>query len=131
MTEIDKLEKMLIEEGIEYERKPLFGGWQICVPNAESKEWDAICHSSSYGHERGLLEIMGGCLLTAEELEYDNVLGYMTAEEVMNRVYDREKIAKVKREYEDNLDWWESLSLKTRNDIINSYRRLMREEVVE
>lgn len=129
MTEIDKLEKMLIEEGIEYERKPLFGGWQICVPNAEYKEWDAICHSSSYGHERGLLEIMGDCLLAYEELQYDNVLGYMTAEEVMNRVHDQEQIAKVKREYEDNLDWWKSQSIKTQNDLIKLCRCFLREEV--
>ncbi len=131
MTELDKLEKMLIEEGIEYERGPLLGGWQICVPNAESKMWDAVCHPFSYGHERGLLEIMGDCLLTADELEYDNVLGYMTAEEVMKRVHDKEQIAKVKHEYEDNLDWWKSLSLKTQNDLINRYRRFMQEGVVE
>lgn len=144
MTELDKLEELLKAEGIQYERidefpyitplnsKPGYGErHQICVPSRQAKEWDAICQYGSYGFEGGLLEIMGDCLLTYEELQCDNVLGYMTAEEVMNRVYDREKIAKGKREYEDNLDWWKSLSVKTQNDIINHYRRFMREEEKE
>lgn len=44
---------------------------------------DVIEHRGSYGNEADLLEIMGG--LTEEEMEYDIVLGYLTAEEVFKR----------------------------------------------
>ena len=44
---------------------------------------DAIENKGSYGSERDLLEIMGA--LTEEEMEYDSVLGYLTAEEVFKR----------------------------------------------
>lgn len=44
---------------------------------------DAIEHCYSYGNQRDLLEIMGG--LTDEEMDYDSVLGYLTAEEVFKR----------------------------------------------
>lgn len=39
---------------------------------------DAICHGGSFGHEKGLLEIMG------LDLEDDDILGCLTAEEVLN-----------------------------------------------
>lgn len=45
-----------------------------------------ICHKYSYGHEQGLLEIMG--LLTDEEKKRDNVVGYLTAKEVFDRIYN-------------------------------------------
>lgn len=41
---------------------------------------DAICHSGSYGHEEGLLEIMG---LTRND---DSVEGWLTSEEVFDRI---------------------------------------------
>lgn len=44
---------------------------------------DVVEHNGSYGQEKDLLEIMGG--LTEEEMEYDRVLGYLTAEEVFKR----------------------------------------------
>lgn len=45
---------------------------------------DAICHSGSYGHEQGLLEIMG---LDVTEDEYgDTVLGHLTADEVLQHL---------------------------------------------
>jgi hypothetical protein len=43
-----------------------------------------ICTDISYGHEEGLLEIMG--LLTKEELQIDNVAGFLTAQDVFNRI---------------------------------------------
>ena len=49
------------------------------------RKWDAVCHSGSYGHEDGLLEIMG-TILTDEESECDSVVGWLTAEQVMKRV---------------------------------------------
>ena len=45
-----------------------------------------IEHCGSYGREEDKLEIMG--LLTEEELEVDEVKGYLTAEEVFGRIID-------------------------------------------
>lgn len=44
---------------------------------------DVIQYRGSYGNAQNLLEIMGG--LTEEEMEYNSVLGYLTAEEVFKR----------------------------------------------
>ena len=78
-TEIRKLAKGLEERNIPYELKPLFDGWQIWCD-----DWDAICHSFSYGHEKGLLEIMG--TLVDEEEVGDTVEGHLTAEEILRRI---------------------------------------------
>lgn len=53
---------------------------------------DAICHSWSYGHEQGLLEIMG-LDVTIEEYG-DSVLGCLTAEEVLEHLDNALKIRK-------------------------------------
>jgi hypothetical protein len=45
---------------------------------------DAIEHYASYGRSEDLLEIMG--LLTSEEEGYDSVKGYLTAEDVFQRI---------------------------------------------
>lgn len=42
---------------------------------------DAICHWGSYGHEQGLLEVMG----ILSETEEDDVEGYLTADTVFTR----------------------------------------------
>lgn len=42
--------------------------------------WDAICHNHSYGGREGLIEIMG-----LPQCEGD-VIGYLTAKEVLNMV---------------------------------------------
>ena len=73
--EINKLTNLLDNAGIPYEMEELYGGWLLCYPTKENRESDVICHGFSYGHEEGLLEMMG---LT----EDDDVQGYMTAEEV-------------------------------------------------
>lgn len=101
MTELDKLEKLLKERGIEYERLDQEKGYyqfknelsgemikvpmqmdrhEIFVPSRENCEWDAICQEGSYGYKEGLLEIYGS--IVPEENE-DNVIGWLTAEEVM------------------------------------------------
>lgn len=74
--EIRKLAKGLEERNISYKLKPLFDGWQIW-----RDDWDAICHSFSYGHEKGLLEIMG----TLVDIE-DTVEGHLTADEILRRI---------------------------------------------
>lgn len=76
---IDKLAKLLDKANVPYERRPMWGGEQICVGTL----CDAVCHSLSYGNEDDLLEIMGA--LTKEEIESDSVLGELTPEEVAER----------------------------------------------
>lgn len=95
-TEILKLKKMLEEANIpftftddffrvkelikkDYSWKPFYPAYQIRLGDLA----DVIQHNGSYGSEQDLLEIMGG--LTEEEMEYDIVLGYLTAEEVFKR----------------------------------------------
>lgn len=78
-NEIVKLSKMLDKEKIPHEDMQIFDGLQVNYPNKENCVCDAICHSFSYGHEQGLLEIMG---LT----ENDDVEGYLTAKEVFKRI---------------------------------------------
>ena len=57
---------------------------QIWYPNQKEKVMDVICHKYSYGGEEELLEIMG--LLTPEEERCDDVVGYLTAENVLGRI---------------------------------------------
>lgn len=95
-TEILKLKEMLeeanipftftddffdVKELIEKDRswKPFYPAYQIQLGELA----DVIEHHLSYGNQRDLLEIMGG--LTEEEMEYNSVLGYLTAEEVFKR----------------------------------------------
>lgn len=85
--EINKLEKGLIARGIDYIRRELIDGYQIIVgmkDNCGGWEWDAVCHSYSYGHQEGLLEVMGN--ISAYE---DDVEGWLTAEEILNRLDER------------------------------------------
>lgn len=72
----EKLGKNRAEEAL-YRR--LYPAYQIRLGDLA----DVIQHNGSYGHEQDLLEIMGG--LTEEEMEYDSVLGYLSAEEVFKR----------------------------------------------
>lgn len=78
MTEMDKLAAGLDAKGIPYTRRPLFGGQQIICG-----EWDAICHSGSYGHEQGLIEIMGS--IVDSDIP-DDVEGCLTAKEILSRI---------------------------------------------
>ena len=57
--EINKLANLLDDAGIPYEMEELWGGWLLCYPAKENRESDVICHKYSYGHEEGLLEMMG------------------------------------------------------------------------
>ena len=72
-----KLAFGLRDRGIEFSVKSFFDGIQIVVGDFD---WDAICHSGSYGHENGLIEVMG--LPQCE----DDVIGYLTAEEVLKMI---------------------------------------------
>lgn len=75
MTEIQKLEQMLIEANIPFTKDKLWGGTQIRVyyDAEKTKEIDdVVCHPYSHGYEEGLLETY--CLNDCE--------GYETAEQV-------------------------------------------------
>lgn len=65
----------LRERNIKFEVYSFFDGVQIWCDG-----WDAVCHNYSYGHERGLIEVMGlpQC--------GDGVIGYLTAAEVLAMV---------------------------------------------
>ena len=88
LTQLDKLEEYLRENGIKYERIDTKDTHQINVPNSKDKEWDAICHYGSFGYKEGLLEIYGSIV---PENVGDTVEGYLTAEDVINRMNDYEK----------------------------------------
>ena len=76
-TEMMKLAFGLYDRGIEFKAKSFFDGIQFIIGDWD---WDAICHSGSYGHENGLIEVMG--LPQCQ----DDVIGHLTAEEVLNMV---------------------------------------------
>ena len=70
MSELDKLEKYLKENGYKYERikealgtNPWARGYEvnqiIVYDENGDRQWDAICHRGSYGFEQGLIEVMG------------------------------------------------------------------------
>lgn len=84
--EILKLDRMLTDASIPHTLDRLFDGWQVCYPTREQPElvMDAIEHYGSYGKDEDKLEIMG--LLTPDEEEHDSVLGYLTAEDVFERI---------------------------------------------
>ncbi len=91
MTEMRKLEIMLNTFNVPFEITRHYSGTkQIWYPNCENPICDVICFGEtnlggSYGHEKGLLEIMG---LVNEEETDDSVEGYLTAEEVFERMWD-------------------------------------------
>ena len=76
-TEMMELAFGLRDRGIGFKMQSYFDGIQIVVGDFD---WDAICHSGSYGHENGLIEVMG--LPQCQ----DDVIGYLTAEEVLKMV---------------------------------------------
>ena len=84
--EILKLDRMLTDASIPHTLDRFFDGWQVCYPTREEPElvMDAIEHYGSYGKDEDKLEIMG--LLTPDEEEHDSVLGYLTAEDVFERI---------------------------------------------
>ena len=91
MTQMEKLENMLNISNIPFE---ITEHWshteQIWYPSRKNPICDVICFGGtdlggSYGHEEGLLEIMG---LVSEEKTDDLVEGWLTAEEVFDRIWD-------------------------------------------
>ena len=85
-TEIFKLKEMLEKEKIPFEWRirKIENGYQICYPNKSLCDCSVIEHQYSYGNEKDLLEIMG--LLTDKELRNDDVVGFLSAENVFERI---------------------------------------------
>ena len=89
--EIFKLKEMLERANIDFEFKkfnmnfgPEVEHYQICCPNCENRYISVVEGFGTYGESADKLEIMG--LLTEEESEDDCVKGWLTAENVFNRI---------------------------------------------
>lgn len=82
--EMHRLANMLGGANIPYEIRELWGGLQIVYPNGDNFTCSAVQHDFSYGGKNGYIEIMG--LLTEEEEENDSVKGWLTAEDVFERI---------------------------------------------
>ena len=80
LKEIGKLMIGLAERGIDFTLTKAFDGFKVDVP---SQDWDAICHSGSYGCKSALLEVMGA---KVNKNPYDSVEGCLTAEEILSRL---------------------------------------------
>ena len=73
----DKMEQLLIENNIKYRRKRCYEGWQFFIDGTDG---DGVCHEMSYGGNDGLWESMGF------DWDEEDVSGYLTAQEVINRL---------------------------------------------
>ena len=73
----DKMEQLLIENNIKYRRKRCYEGWQFFIDGTDG---DIVCHEMSYGGNDGLWESMGF------DWDEEDVSGYLTAQEVINRL---------------------------------------------
>lgn len=81
--EMRKLVKLLDEAKIPYEKHIDFDNClQLIYPNQEQRISDVISNNYSYGHEKGLLEIMG--LVDIDKVG-DSVEGHLTASDVFSR----------------------------------------------
>ena len=89
--EILRLSEMLARAQIPHVLERLYDGWKLAGvgDNADGwAGWDVVEHFISYGHEADRLEILG-LLTEAEERIFDGVMGYMTAEDVFERIKAR------------------------------------------
>lgn len=92
--EILRLKKMLKKAHFKFQVYEQQNGYDISSMDFDvdsfDKGWSVIEHDGSYGREKDLLEISAG-LMTEEERQDDDVLGYLTAEQVFARILDFEK----------------------------------------
>lgn len=77
----ETLEKLKVPH--EYSDHQL-GGKHLIYPNAENRICSVVLTPFSYGGSCGKMEIMG--LLTPEESEGDDVVGYLDAQDVISRI---------------------------------------------
>lgn len=83
-SELRMLAHKLAGANIPYELSEWLGGLRIAYPNDTEIVCSVIQNFGSYGGRNGKLEIMG--LLTDEEAEHDAVVGWLTADDVFNRI---------------------------------------------
>lgn len=85
-NEILRLKGMLEKAKIPFMFSKGFGGYHIEYPASTGRVCSVIEHDFSYGREKDLLEIQG--LLTKKEYKetQDTVIGYLTAENVFQRI---------------------------------------------
>lgn len=101
MTELDKLEEYLDDNGYTYRRTDhddlldergrvyIMERHQIVVyDGAGGVDFDVVCHRGSYGYIDGLLEAAGGIITPRDG---DSVAGWLTAKDIINRLRTREK----------------------------------------
>ena len=87
MKSIYNLANRLNEANIPFVINCFSGGFQIAYPdNGANRKCSVVLHNGSYGHSCNSFEIMG--LLTDEESVYDSVVGYLTEDDVFNRIYN-------------------------------------------
>ena len=88
MKQMDLLEEYLRKKEKPYQRWDMDDGEQIIAYSKDGDRlWDAICTKYSFGHEKGLLEIMGD--IVDEKRVGDRVEGWLTAQDVIDRVEGR------------------------------------------
>ena len=110
MTEMEKLINKLAKADIPYELtvQPVTNSIQVWYPTQENPVCDVICHEYSYGGKDGLLEIMG---LVDETKTEDSVEGYLTADEIFERIAKHHRTHKKAEEVEQDtndewIDYW-------------------------
>ena len=84
-TEFNKAVELLTQKGIAVTVIPSRGGKDGKIAVIEALQADFAIDPSTYGSQDGLLEACGD-LLDEKELEKDDVLGWLTAEDVVERV---------------------------------------------
>ena len=84
-----KLEQANIPHVFEDHSFDTFTHFQIVCPNNAMRYISVVQGTGTYGGPENKLEIMG--LLTPEEATQDEVVGYLTAEDVFTRI--RRKVA--------------------------------------
>lgn len=96
LIQIRQLIDGLIERNLPFKFETIYDGYKVTVYCMDEEDneydgkysWDAICHFGSYGHEEGLLEIMGEIVRNDD----DDVEGYLTANEILDRLQTREGV---------------------------------------
>ena len=92
--EILKLHAMLLDKSIPHVIERDLDGWHISYPwVGKERVLSAVEFKGTYGAEQDLIEIMG--LLTPGEFLMDSVKGYLSAENVFDRI---------KRHYEEHME---------------------------
>jgi hypothetical protein len=94
-NEIIRLHEMLNRADIPHDFEEFFDGYHICYNQHGETVCSVIEHNYSYGSSSDRLEIMG--LLTPAEAINDSVAGWLTADDVFNRIFSAHRVAESMR----------------------------------